>query len=137
MRVLPGDQQPGDEIFAASNRSAARRLMDSFADFRKTQSLEDCQGRCLAVKLGAEVADLSESMRIALKVGTTRIVDRLEVMIRLGVEDGSIGRPQPDPRAAAEALYGFWVGASIMAKTNRHPESFDSARHATREMLGY
>lgn len=125
-----------DSIFAQTEVPAAQRLTTYLERFRDTQSLEDCQGRCLAVKLGAEVADLSESMRIALKSGISAIVDRLEGMVRLGVDDGSIPTAQPDPRAAAEALYGLWVGASVIAKINRHPASFDTARGATGQLLG-
>ena len=125
-----------DETFAARERTAAQRLATYFEEFEDTQSLEDCQGRCLAVKLGAEVADLSESMRIALKDGIAAIVDRLEAMVALGVEDGSVRTAQPDPRATAEALYGLWVGASVVAKINRHPASFETARRATHQLLG-
>lgn len=125
-----------DRIFAETELPAAQRLTNYFEQFRETQSLEDCQGRCLAVKLGAEVADLSESMRIALKAGISSVVDRLEVMVGLAVEDGSITTAQPDPRAAAEALYSLWVGASVIAKINRHPASFETARRATSQLLG-
>lgn len=125
-----------DRIFAETQLPAAQRLTNYFEQFRETQSFEDCQGRCLAVKLGAEVADLSESMRIALKAGIASIVDRLEDMVSLGGEDGSITTAQPDPRATAEALYGLWVGASVIAKINRHPASFETARRATNQLLG-
>ena len=125
-----------DRIFAEDELSAAQRLANYLDNFRETQSIEDCQGRCLAVKLGAEVADLSESMRLALKTGISSIIDRLESMVRLGIEDRSITTPQPDPRATAEALYGQWVGASVIAKINRNPASFDTARRATNQMLG-
>jgi TetR/AcrR family transcriptional regulator, transcriptional repressor for nem operon len=54
--------------------------MRYWQNFYDTQVVDDCQGGCLVVKLGAEVADLSEVMRMAVmrvatKVGTTAIVD--------------------------------------------------------------
>ena len=125
-----------DRVSAETELSAAQRLTKYFQQFRETQSSEDCQGRCLAVKLGAEVADLSESMRVALEVGISSIIDRLEALILLGIEDGSITIPQPDPRTAAEALYSLWVGASVIAKINRHPASFETACLTTRQLLG-
>ena len=73
-----------DAIIGRSGLTAAERLMLYFADWRENQVAYDCQGRCLAVKLGAEVADLSEPMRLALKAGTGGVVSRLEAMLRAG-----------------------------------------------------
>jgi TetR/AcrR family transcriptional regulator, transcriptional repressor for nem operon len=38
--------------------TAAQRLMNYWQSWQVSQSFEQCQGKCLAVKLGAEVADL-------------------------------------------------------------------------------
>ena len=54
----------------------AERLMVYWAKWRETQGAEG-QQKCLAVKLGAEVADLSEPMRLALDRGMTAIIARL------------------------------------------------------------
>ncbi|MFC7109188.1 TetR/AcrR family transcriptional regulator [Nonomuraea rubra] len=78
-----------DRILTRSGESAAERLMAYWQHWRQTQSVDECQGKCLAVKLGAEVADLSESMRLALKEGTEAIVDRIERTIAAGLEDDS------------------------------------------------
>lgn len=37
--------------------------------WQDTQSSGDCEGKCLAVKMAAEVADLSETMRLAIDQG--------------------------------------------------------------------
>jgi TetR/AcrR family transcriptional regulator, transcriptional repressor for nem operon len=124
-----------DAVFARPDTPAADRLMAYWEGWRESQSLEDCQGRCLAVKLGAEVADLSEPMRIVLKEGTTEIVDRLQRMIEAGAADGSLS-VEGDVRAAAETLYDMWLGASVMAKIHRDPAPLDNALALTARLLG-
>src|SRR4051812_11083088 len=47
-----------DRTLSDTSQDWAGRLMTYWAGWRDTQSFDDCQGRCLAVKLGAEVADL-------------------------------------------------------------------------------
>mgnify|MGYP002040193892 FL=1 len=66
-----------DETLRKPGLNMAQRLMNYWQNWQDTQSFLDCQGKCLAVKLGAEVADLSESMRLALKQGTSGITSRL------------------------------------------------------------
>ena len=124
-----------DRIMNDAGQDWAARLMTYWASWRATQSLDDCQGRCLAVKLGAEVADLSEPMRLALKTGTTEVVDRLERAIIGGAGDGSL-TPQGQPRVVAQGLYEMWLGASVMAKLHRSLAPLDSANTLTRQILG-
>ncbi|WP_335981170.1 MULTISPECIES: TetR/AcrR family transcriptional regulator [Streptomycetaceae] len=123
-----------DGIAADRRRSPAERLMAYWQRFHDTQAADDCQGGCLVVKLGAEVADLSEAMRAATKTGTTAIVDRLERMIADGVADGSVS-VEESPRMAAEALYDLWIGASMMAKIHRSARPLDRAMAVTRQVL--
>jgi TetR/AcrR family transcriptional repressor of nem operon len=123
-----------DRIFAEADKNSAERLMGYWEHFRATQSVEECQGRCLVVKLGAEVADLSELMRMALKEGTTAIVDRVEHMIINGLAEGSLS-VDASPRIAAAALYDAWLGASVMAKIHRSPDHLDRAMTVTRQLL--
>ncbi|WP_338674681.1 TetR/AcrR family transcriptional regulator [Streptomyces sp. SCSIO 30461] len=123
-----------DGILARSGQSSAERLTAYWQQWRETQSIEDCQGKCLAVKLGAEVADLSESMRLALKEGTSAIVDRIERTIVSGLEDGSLS-VDGEAHQVAQALYDMWLGASIMAKIHRSLAPLDTAAAATRRLL--
>lgn len=123
-----------DRIMDDADETWAARLDMYWATWRATQSLDDCQGRCLAVKLGAEVADLSEPMRLALMAGITEVVDRLERAIIGGAGDGSLS-PQSRPRAVAQALYELWLGASVMAKIHRNLAPLDSATVVTRQLL--
>jgi TetR/AcrR family transcriptional repressor of nem operon len=123
-----------DRILSEPGQTAAERLLRYFGSWREIQIADDCQAGCLVVKLGAEVADLSESMRRELNKGIESIIDRLERTIRDGAEDGS-ARAGAEPRAVAETLYDIWVGASVVAKINRSPAPLDTATAATRQLL--
>ncbi|GGP75754.1 TetR/AcrR family transcriptional regulator [Saccharothrix coeruleofusca] len=124
-----------DAVLARSGQSAAERLMAYWQQWRETQSAEGCQGRCLVVKLGAEVSDLSEAMRLTLKEGTSTIVDRIERTITDGLADRSLS-VDDDPRAVAQALYDMWLGASVMCKIHRSLAPLDTATAVTRKLLG-
>lgn len=124
-----------DEMFSKHGLTAAEGLMLYWAGWREHQLAFDYQGRCLAVKLGAEVADLSEAMRLVLKEGTAGIISRLTRAIEAGVADGSVAVSQP-ALDVASALYSLWLGASVMAKIERNDDQFERALKATRRMLG-
>ncbi|WP_193078706.1 MULTISPECIES: TetR/AcrR family transcriptional regulator [Brevibacterium] len=123
-----------DRILAEPGLTSAQRLMNYWQNWRETQSLDNCQGKCLAVKLGAEVSDLSELMRLALKEGTTAIVDRLERTITIGLKDGSIS-VDTTARDTAQVLYDMWLGASVMAKIHRDIGPLDTTIKVTRQLL--
>ena len=92
-------------------------------------------GKCLAVKLGAEVSDLSEPMRQALQRGTSRTIELLAVAMQRGVEDGSLLLTH-SPQHLAHQLYALWLGASVMSKITRTPAPFDEALLLTQHLLG-
>ncbi|MDQ0578747.1 TetR/AcrR family transcriptional regulator [Streptomyces rishiriensis] len=123
-----------DRVLAHPGQSAAERLMAYWQLWRETQSFDDCQGKCLAVKLGAEVSDLSEPMRLALKEGTGAIIDRLERTITTGLTDGSIA-VDGGPRETAQILYDMWLGASVMTKIHRSVEPLEATTAMTRRLL--
>ena len=123
-----------DSMMSKAGQTMAQRLMRYFQDWRKNQSFLECQGKCLAVKLGAEVADLSEGMRGALKQGTAGIVARLAHAIEAGHAEGSL-RVDDDSARVAESLYQLWLGASVMVKIVRNLRPFDTALAATRQLL--
>ncbi|MFG3351037.1 TetR/AcrR family transcriptional regulator [Streptomyces sp. NPDC048001] len=123
-----------DAVLSQPGRSSAERLMAYWQQWRETQSVGECQGRCLAVKLGAEVADLSEPMRLALKDGTGAVVDRIGRAVVAGLEDGSLA-VDGDPHEVAQALYDMWLGASVMSKIHRSPAPLDTATAVTRGLL--
>lgn len=123
------------DALLAQPGSGAQRLLAYFHDWLESQSGGEAQGRCLAVKLGAEVCDLSESMRAALARGTAGVIGRIARCIEAGRADGSL-RAGADARTVATALYQSWLGAGLMAKIARDRAPLDAAMAATRQMLG-
>ena len=123
-----------DETLCRPGLTMAQRLMDYWQDWRDTQSFFDCPGKCLAVKLGAEVADFSEAMRAVLKRGTSGITGRLGAAIEAGVAEGSLAIDD-DPASVAQSLYQLWLGASVMVKITRSTQPFDTAMTTTRQVL--
>jgi TetR/AcrR family transcriptional regulator, transcriptional repressor for nem operon len=123
-----------DNVMSQPGLTMAQRLLNYFDMWRANQSFLDCQGKCLAVKLAAEVADLSEAMRAVLNQGTSGIIARLTDALERGVDEGSLSIDDT-PRQVAESLYQLWLGASVMVKIVRGTGPFDSAMAVTRQML--
>lgn len=129
-----------DDYLATTDRTVARqakgavRLLEFWQRFYEMQTFDRCTGKCLVVKLGAEVADLSESMRLALNEGIDAVVERVERMISEGLEDGSV-EIEGCPHDVARSLYDAWIGASVIAKINRDTRSLDLAMTVTRQRL--
>ncbi|OYT91023.1 MAG: TetR family transcriptional regulator [Burkholderiales bacterium PBB3] len=123
-----------DRTFSQPGFSSAQRLTTYLTQWQENQSFLDCQGKCLAVKLGAEVADLSEAMRLSLKRGTESIVSRLADALKAGVADGSL-TIEGDPQQVALNIYQLWMGASLMAKIVRNYQPFEAAMEKTRQTL--
>jgi TetR/AcrR family transcriptional repressor of nem operon len=123
-----------DHTLRQPGLTMAQRLMHYWTGWQETQSFFDCQGKCLAVKLGAEVADLSEAMRLSLKRGTAGIVSRLARAIETGAAEGSL-TIDGDADAVAQSLYQLWLGASLMVKIERDTKPFESAMLTTRQIL--
>ncbi|MCQ8227682.1 TetR/AcrR family transcriptional regulator [Pantoea trifolii] len=123
-----------DATLSQPGLTMAQRLMNYWQLWRQSQSFSDCQGKCLAVKLGAEVADLSDSMRGTLQTGTAGIIARLADALEAGVEEGSLVIDD-QPSRVAESLYQLWVGASVMVKIVRNTSPFDSAMSMTQKII--
>lgn len=114
--------------------SGAERLLAYFNYWTETQGTELPEGKCLVVKLGAEVCDLSEDMRGVLERGTAKIIQRITACVDMGVADGSIDA-NGNSRGFAESLYQLWLGASLLVKVNKSTESFDTAMSLTKRLL--
>jgi TetR/AcrR family transcriptional repressor of nem operon len=121
-------QQPG--------LTMAQRLMNYWQSWHESQSFDHCQGKCLAVKLGAEVADLSEPMRLVLNRGTAGIVSRLAMAIDAGLADGSLV-VEGAPASVAQSLYQLWLGASVMVKIVRSTQPFEAALVSTGQIFHF
>ncbi|WP_437733547.1 TetR/AcrR family transcriptional regulator [Sorangium sp. So ce1335] len=123
------------DALLAQPGTAAQRLFGYFRDWLDSQTGDEAQSRCLVVKLGAEVSDLSETMRAALERGARRVIERLARCIEAGRADGSLPAVL-DPQAVAVALYQSWLGASLLAKITRDRAPLDTAMTGTRLLLG-
>jgi len=123
-----------DNLLSQPDLTMAQRLLNYWHAWGDTQSFLDCQGKCLAVKLAAEVADLSEAMRLSIKRGTSGIVSRLARAVEAGVTEGSLAI-DGDANGIAQSLYQLWLGASVMVKIGRSTEPFETAMATTHRIL--
>lgn len=89
---------------------------------------------CLAVKLAAEVADLSEDMRRVLHDGVERLIARIATTIDEARADGSLPEGADAP-ALAQVLYQMWLGAALTAKLGRDRSPMHRALAATERLL--
>jgi TetR/AcrR family transcriptional regulator, transcriptional repressor for nem operon len=114
--------------------TARERLMRYFEEWRAMQCADGPDGKCLAVKLGAEVSDLSEPMRAVLRRGTDEIIGRIAACIEEGLADGSLEGVR-NASGTAGTLYELWLGATLMEKIRRDRSPLDSAMATTRALL--
>lgn len=108
------------DTIARQDITAQQKLYNYFQSWYDTQQNGCDHGKCLVVKLSAEVADMSESMRIALNDGYQQIITWLAEQIKAGWADNSV--PRLDNIAAesqAKRWYFAWLGASLIAKTSQ------------------
>ena len=95
---------------------------------------EAAGARCLIVKLSAEVADMSEPMRLALRRGTDDIVQRIALCLQQSQNEGAVPA-RADTAALALTLYELWLGASLLAKLRRDGSAFEHALQSTEQLL--
>tara|TARA_R110000868_G_scaffold1986_3_gene15706 strand:- start:97 stop:690 length:594 start_codon:yes stop_codon:yes gene_type:complete len=122
-----------DERFAVTGNTARERLMGYWQKWLDSYCEPCDEQKCLVVKLSAEVADLSESMRLTLRDGADQIIDRIAACIEQGQRDTSL--PQGDAYRTATALYQLWLGASLLSKLHRNSRSLENAMATTQTML--
>jgi len=95
---------------------------------------EGIANQCLVVKLGAEVADLSDDMRRILNDGVAELVTRIADLLVAGAKDGSVP-PISDPRATAQMLYAKFLGAAILSKLSQDQIPLQQALSETTDFL--
>ncbi|WP_336406959.1 TetR/AcrR family transcriptional regulator [Gallaecimonas mangrovi] len=123
-----------NELLSNPNGTAVSRLMDYWQRWVDTQAGSDLHSRCLVVKLGAEVSDLSEDMRQVLEQGTAQLLARLTGEIALAQSQGDISKTVA-PEELASALYQMWLGASMLAKVTQTKAPLESALAATKRLM--
>ncbi len=122
------------QLFSQPELSGFAKLMRYWHSWVDNQTGCTDTGKCLAVKLGAEVSDLSEPMRLALQRGTARTIALLAEALQHGVEDGSLPA-QSHPESLARRLYALWLGTSVMSKITRTSAPFDEALLLTQHLM--
>ncbi|MCE7057211.1 TetR/AcrR family transcriptional regulator [Algoriphagus sp. AGSA1] len=124
-----------DMIFNQNELSIVDRLMKFFERWQERQAFLECQGKCLVVKVAADVSDLSEAMRQSLQIGTSEIIKRLSAAIEAASEDGSL-KISSDSTTTAESAFHLWLGASVMVKIIKNTKPFELAMNTTRQLFG-
>jgi TetR/AcrR family transcriptional repressor of nem operon len=122
-----------DLLLDGEPASGHERLMRYWQRWLDRQCDDCTDQKCLVVKLSAEVADLSDAMRLTLRDGTDRIVSRIARTIEAGIADGSL--PEMDALSTAQTLYQLWLGASLLGKLHRDRKALESAMTYTRQLL--
>ena len=123
-----------DRRLALPGLSAYQRLLDYWQGWQARCVAPGQGDECLVVKLSAEVADLSESMRLTLRDGAEQIVSRITDCIEQGQRDRSLSAPG-EPRHLAETLHQLWLGASLLNKLQRTGRSLETAMRSTEQLL--
>lgn len=129
------DYQPRlQELLLEGDLPARERVIRYFASWQQKAEQSACQTLCLAVKLAAEVSDLSEPMRLSLTVGMQGITRKLAEALRQVQRDGDLSA-DCNIDELAEFLYATWVGASLLSKVNLHLRPLDIAMQQTKTLL--
>ncbi|WP_114193846.1 TetR/AcrR family transcriptional regulator [Edaphovirga cremea] len=121
-------------LFSDKQRDQRQHLLSYYAQSITNYCHSECHNACLAVKLSAEVSDLSEPMRHALEQGTARIIGRLQDALEQGITEQSLSIAL-SPAATAETLYALWLGASLRAKIKRSIAPLSIALEAVELLL--
>lgn len=122
-----------ETLLGNQDLSGRERLIGYWQQWLDSQCVECTDQKCLVVKLAAEVADLSDAMRLTLRDGTDRVVARIAQVIDDGIADGSL--PVLEAQALAQTLYQLWLGASLIGKLHRNSESLENAMRFTKQLL--
>jgi TetR/AcrR family transcriptional regulator, transcriptional repressor for nem operon len=86
------------------------------------------------VKLSAEVGDLSDEMRVALRDGVDQLMVRLASAIEEGQADGSLSA-EIRAKDGAELLYQMWLGAALITKLRKDSSAMAQAMAVTQSVL--
>lgn len=121
-------------LFGPGRKGGKEAVLAYFHQWLEIQSANALHHSCLAVKLAAEVCDLSEAMREELSAGMKHIVSCLAKALGEAQASGSLSE-NANAEELAESLYAMWVGASLMARANGSNLPLERAYRQTRTML--
>ncbi|SKA34128.1 TetR/AcrR family transcriptional regulator [Photobacterium toruni] len=120
-------------LLVQGNGTGFDRLTDYFSRWLIIDNGTCNANKCVVVKLSAEVSDLSEPMREALKKGANSIVNLIASCIDDGIKDGSI--TVKDSQLTAQTLYQLWLGASLFYKLSQDVTVLQQALITTQTQL--
>jgi len=110
------------------------RIMLFMEKSRALLERNQCRQSCLIAKLGAEVSDLSESMRNVQRDGVRKWLDVYAECVREGQQAGSINR-NLDASQAAALIHDLWQGASVRMQIDQDTAPLENASLIIRRML--
>lgn len=119
------NQHLSEQLQAPTGFHAERLLswyQDALSEFYSCGRLSNC----LAVKLSAEVCDLSEDMRAALDMGASKVMLILAQTLEQAREEKTFNF-QGEAHILAQLLYALWLGAGLQAKLSRNPAPLEHA----------
>ena len=113
-------------VLSAARGSVKARLLEYFNVWLLSQTSDTTHDKCLVVKLSAEVTDLSEAMRMTLKHGTDRVINRIAVCVQEGIDHGELPA-HLDAKFVTNEIYYMWVGATLLTKVQHSREPLECA----------
>lgn len=124
------------DALLASDQDAARALLGYWQNWLVIDEGGQPKGyQCLAVKLGAEVSDLSQAMRAVLDQGTAEVIRRLAQHLEIMVQQTGFTPPPEGITEFASSLYQLWLGASLLGKINGQLQPLNTALALTKRLL--
>ena len=123
-----------DAKLSPENGTVKARLLAYFQNWLDTQTADTTQDKCLVVKLSAEVTDLSETMRLTLKHGTDRIINRIALCVQEGIDNGEFPA-HLNAQFVTHEIYYMWIGATLFTKVNRSRDALESAMSSLKNKL--
>lgn len=123
-----------DEQLRNDGTPAVDRLIRYFANWKTSQCNDTTTDKCLVVKISGEVTDLSESMRLSLKQGTHRVINRLAKCVQEAIDNQEI-QITDDAKTVTEEIYYLWIGATLLTKVNRDHDALHVAMNALHARL--
>ena len=125
------------DVIAEQEVNAQQKLYDYFQNWYDTQQNGCDHEKCLVVKLSAEVADMSEPMRLALDAGYQQTISWLSEQIKAGWNEGSMPKQANiSAESVAKRWYFAWLGASLIAKISQTNTPLSEVWQMTTTQMG-
>lgn len=119
---------------AGKEADADKKLMLYFGLWRQNETSVFHYRSSLLVTLAAEIPSLSDAVAGVYLTGINAIISRLALIIRQGVQEGSI-ISLIEPQLLARELINLWMGAATLARISGTAERMSTTLHITRCLL--